>query len=384
MKIKKIIAAVSAVVLASSFAGCEKKSDSSSSAGTSSSTGTSSDKASADKYSSPEYDTESKTKYSLLNFDFEISDDFILESPNEPEDKYDYIYKFSSEYIDTLKIKGASSVSIDLEYNAKKTYDSMLESEDVSDPEWDVVEDGDRKYCFYAYTMPDPSDETTSVRVVSLSTHCEGKQFDIDAWFPPSQTERAMSVIMDIAKSSVYTSDFKLPENDYKYSDKYLEINLSPDLDAFFSEPKKSEKDDESSESSNTETGKKIERVRVGYIIPQNDNEYFTNCIIDIIEPNENTSPFNSANKKYDSIGSANSSVVTYSNLQQGKGKIFGIESEMLTFDISMDSIGVDLCEEDHFFEHNGKEYEIRIRRPIDDKNIEEKVNELIKNIKLK
>lgn len=384
MKIKKIIAAVSAVVLASSFAGCDKKSDSSSSAESSSTGTSSSDKVSADKYSAPEYDTEGKTKCSTLNFDFEISDDFILESPNELEDKYEYSYEFSSEYIDELKIRGAYNVLLDLEYNAKKTYDSLLESENVSDPEWDVVEDGDRKYCFYAYTRPDTSDETISVRVVSLSTHCEGREFNIEAWFPPSQTERAMSVIMDIAKSSVYTSDYKLPENDHKYSDKYLEVNLSPDLIATCSEPKKSEKDDESSESSDNETGKTIEKVRIGYILPQNDNEYFTRCIINITEPNENTSPFNSANKRYERIESADSSALKYSDLDQGKGKIFGIESEMVTYNLFMKSIEVGLYEEDHFFEHNGKEYEVMIRRPIDDKNIEEKVNELIKNIKLK
>lgn len=326
------------------------------------------------KKSAPVYECSSKTKYELLNYSFEISDDFILESPDNINEKYEGRLTFSGENIPRIEISGSGTSYGTAEFNARETYRSMLDSESCADTAYEIIPSENFNICAYHYRETDHP--TSGMECISnYEIIYQTNKFNIIAFYSPENKDYALSVLEDIALSAVYTSDFRLPAEPYTFDSKYISVSCDPKWIIV-----------ENTEESLDEDGcGNIYTASIDIAEADSDAEYAVKVKLSVDKPKNDRTPSILADMTFTRLYEKESKNIKFDELERGQEEIFGYKAETCSYKITTDS-STDICwfQKTYWFEKDSYVYSVSVRKDASDKSSDKVMDEMIKSIKIK
>lgn len=326
------------------------------------------------KKSAPVYETDSKTKYKLLNYSFEISDDFILESPDNIDDDYEGKLTFSGEKISMIEIKGSGNSYGTAEFDVRGTYRTMLDDKSYADIAYEIIPSENFNICAYHYRNVD----STKIGYECVSHYeivYQTKKFDLSAVYSPENKDYALSVLEDIAKSAGYTSDYTLPTESYTFDSKYFSADCKPEW--IINENSKERLDDDGCGE--------YYNAKICYAKAESDAEYAISVKLKVEKPKNDRTPLMCADIAYKNMHEKGSESIKYDELERGQEEIFGYNAETFSFKVTADGrLGINWAQKTYWFKKDGYVYSVSVRKDASDKSADKVIDEMIKSIKIK
>lgn len=326
------------------------------------------------KKSAPVYETDSKTKYELLNYSFEISDDFILESPDNIDAKYYGKLTFSGEKISMIEIKGSGDSYGTAEFDVRGTYKTMLDNKSCADTAYEIIPSNSFNICAYHYRNVD----STKIGYECVSHYeivYQTKKFNLSAVYSPENKDYALSVLEDIAKSAVYTSDYTLPTEPYTFDSKYFSAACKPEW-IVDENPKERLDDDGCGEYYN---------AKICYAEAESDAEYAISVKLKVEKPKNDRTPSILADIAFTNTNEKEIKNAEFDDLERGQEEIFGYKAETFSFKVTADgSLGISWEQKTYWFKKDGYVYSVSVRKDAYDKSADNVIDEMIKSITIK
>lgn len=326
------------------------------------------------KKSAPVYEKSGKTKYELLNYSFEISDDFILEYPDNIEEDYQGRLTFSGDNISKIEIKGSSTSYGTAEFNVRETYRTMLDNERCADTAYEIIPSDGFNVCAYHYRNTD-SPKIGYECVSNYEITYQTNKFEMAAFYSPENKDYALSVLEDIALSAVYTSDFRLPTEPYTFDSKYISVSCKPEWT--ISENTKEQLDEDGCGQ--------IYSASIGIAEAESDAEYAVKVKLSVDKPKNDRTPSILADMTFTKLYERESKNIKFDELERGQEEIFRYKAETCSYKITTDSTP-NICwfQKTYWFKKDGYVYSVSIRNDASDKSTADIADEIIKNIKIK
>lgn len=325
------------------------------------------------KKSAPVYETDSKTKYKLLNYSFEISDDFILESPDNIDDDYEGKLTFSGEKISMIEIKGSGNSYGTAEFDVRGTYRTMLDDKSYADIAYEIIPSENFNICAYHYRNVD----STKIGYECVSHYeivYQTKKFDLSAVYSPENKDYALSVLEDIAKSAVYTSDFMLPTEPYTFDSKYISVNCKPEWMV----------NSNDKESLDEDGCGRYYSASLFLAEAGSDEEYAVTIKLKVEKPKNDRTPSILADIAFTNANEKELKNTEFDDLERGQEEIFGYKAETCSFKITVKDSGTCWFQKTYWFKKDGYVYSVSVRKDASDKSADKVIDEMIKSIKIK
>lgn len=326
------------------------------------------------KKSAPVYESYDKTKYELLNYSFEISDDFILESPDNIEDDYEGELTFSGENIPRIVIKGSGTSCGTAEFNAEETYKYQLENNKTcTDAAYEIIPSENFNICAYHYR--ETGNPTSGMECISnYEITYQTKQFKMTAFYSPENKDYALSVLEDIAKSAVYTSDYTLPTEPYTFDSKYISVNCKPEWMV----------NSNDKESLDEDGCGRYYSAEIFYAEAESDAEYAISVKLKVEKPKNDRTPSILADIAFTNANEKELKNTEFDDLERGQEEIFGYKAETCSFKITVKDSGTCWFQKTYWFKKDGYVYSVSVRKDASDKSADKVIDEMIKSIKIK
>lgn len=326
------------------------------------------------KKSAPVYESSGKTKYELLNYSFEISDDFILEYPDNIEEDYQGKLTFSGERISKIEVSGSGTSYGTAEFNVRETYRTMLDNESCTDTAYEIIPSDIFNVCAYHYRKT-VSEKIGYECVSNYEITYQTNSFKMTAFYSSEDKDYALSVLEDIALSAVYTSDYMLPTEPYTFDSKYFSADCKPEW-IVDENPKERLDDDGCGEYYN---------AKICYAEAESDAEYAISVKLKVEKPKNNRTPLMCADIAYTNMHEKGSESIKYDELERGQEEIFGYKAETFSFKVTADgSLGISWAQKTYWFDKDGYVYSVSVRNDASDKSTAGVADEIVKSIKIK
>ena len=317
-------------------------------------------------WASAEYSSDSFTDYDLKNFSFTINDDFIPDTITE--DNPNKIY-FKSDLIPYMDISGYTTLYCDVSYYGEKLYEDTLKREGNSDVSYELIDlDG---FQAAAVNYIDENEEKGPTGYSNYTAVCEGAEFEIFAYYPAENAEKAVPMINDIIRSAVYTSDYKLPTEEQHFENDIYSLDFGPEWFLNVGYKSESKLEDDGLEFSHM----------FNFAKAANDAE--ASCLL-VVEVGSaaGSSAAQKADSAYEILSSKETSM--FSDFERSQSEMLGQNAETVSY--KMKSGDDQLIIKDCYIEYNGNVLRFKIHC-LDDGSYDDfngKVNDLIESIELK
>lgn len=331
------------------------------------------------KKSAPVYESSEKIKYNLANYSVELSDDFLLESPdNFSENDKESLrteFVFSSDIISMLEIKAHNTCYTEGGYLAEASYNDICDdTEAYSDVTYEIIPTDDFRIgaVHYKNLSEDRKGyECGSEYIITSQTN----QFYLTANYSQENKDKALPILEDIAMSAVYTSDYRLPTTPQSAESDYFTVT---DYDPMWNMG-------ENTKASLDEDG--CGRLyRATWCIAEADclAEEYIQVTFKAEIPKNDRSPRVVADLTLNNIESKDNDKIVFDDVERSQEEILGFSAETLSFTSTFPGSGVAFGQKTYWFEKNGVVYSVEIRKNKGDDSMDDAVNELISRIKIK
>lgn len=331
------------------------------------------------KKSAPVYESSEKIKYNLANYSVEISDDFLLESPDNfsesDKESLQTEFVFSSDIISMLEIKAHNTSYTEGGYLAEASYKDICDdTEAYSDVTYEIIPTDAFRIggVHYRRLSEDRKGyECASEYVITSQTN----NFHLTAYYSSENKDKALPILEEIARSAVYTSDYRLPTTPQSAESDYFTVT---DYDPMWQMG-------ENTKPSLDEDG--CGRLyRATWCIAEVDclAEEYIQVTFEAEIPKNDRSPRVIADLTLNNIESKDNDIIVFEDIERSQEEILGFTAETLSFSSTFPDSGIAFGQKTYWFEKNGVIYSLEIRKNKGDDSMDDAVNELISRIKIK
>lgn len=331
------------------------------------------------KKSAPVYESSEKIKYNLANYSVEISDDFLLESPDNfsesDKESLQTEFVFSSDIISMLEIKAHNTSYTEGGYLAEASYKDICDdTEAYSDVTYEIIPTDAFRIggVHYRRLSEDRKGyECASEYVITSQTN----NFHLTAYYSSENKDKALPILEEIARSAVYTSDYRLPTTPQSAESDYFTVT---DYDPMWQMG-------ENTKPSLDEDG--CGRLyRATWCIAEVDclAEEYIQVTFKAEIPKNDRSPRVIADLTLNNIESKDNDIIVFEDIERSQEEILGFTAETLSFSSTFPDSGIAFGQKTYWFEKNGVIYSLEIRKNKGDDSMDDAVNELISRIKIK